>query len=225
MPMPDETMPDDAMPAEAAGAISLAGAVAVLHTVRRSDEVIITSMGNAREWMRLLPHPLDFVFVPSAMGHATSLGLGLALARPAQRVIACIGDGSLLMNLGTLVTISAAAPPNLTVVVFDNGVYEITGAQPTPGAAAGRAGSERIDLEGLARASGIATVHRPATLEEWEREARALLDQTGPSLILLEVAPVPAAKGPRSPGPTAERSAAFMRALQESDRHGDRSSF
>lgn len=221
MPAPREILPDESEPT---GVMPLGGAIAVLHAVRRPDEVIITSMGNAREWMRLTPHPLDFVFVPSAMGHATSLGLGLALARPAQRVVACIGDGSLLMNLGTLVTIGAAAPGNLAVVVFDNGVYEITGAQPTPGAAAGRAAAERVDLEGIARASGVSRVHRLTRLAEWRRRARELLDEPGPSVILLEVAPVPGAKGPRSPGPTVERAVAFMRALRESDRHGDRSS-
>ena len=228
MPMPDDSPRGlrSAAPRRASGAapMSLTDAVSVLHRVRRRDEVIITSMGNAREWMRLPPDPLDFVFVPSAMGHPTSLGLGLALARPRLRVVACIGDGSLLMNLGTLVTISAAAPANLTVVIFDNGVYEITGAQPTPGAAAGRDGAERVDYEGIARASGIERVNRPATLDEWERESRALLDQPGPSVIILDVAPVPGAKGPRSPGPTAERGPAFMRALQERDGHGDRSS-
>ena len=94
----------------------------------------------------------------------------------------------------------------------------------TPGAAAGRDGAERVDYEGIARASGIERVNRPATLDEWERESRALLDQPGPSVIILDVAPVPGAKGPRSPGPTAERGPAFMRALQERDGHGDRSS-
>lgn len=202
----------------------LAAAVAVLHGARRTGEIIITSMGSAREWMRLPQQPLDFVFVPSAMGHATSLALGLALARPAQRVVACAGDGSLLMNLGTLVTISAAAPRNLVVIVFDNGVYEITGAQPTPGAPAGRAGDRGIDVPALAHACGLAGVHRLTTLADWERRARTLLDETGPTLIILDVAPVPGAKGPRSPGPTVERVAAFKRALRESDGHGDRSS-
>jgi len=219
MPIPRDEAPD-----ESPAAMPLADAVAVLHAVRRSDEVVVTSMGNAREWMRLAPHPLDFVFVPSAMGHATSLALGLALARPAQRVVCCMGAGSLLMNLGTLVTIAAAAPANLAVVVFDNGVYEITGAQPTPGAAAGRATGERADLVGIARASGIARVHHLVRLPDWQQRARTLLDEPGPTVVLLEVAPVPGARGPRSPGPTVERAAAFERALRERDRHGDRSS-
>ena len=65
-------------------------------------------MGTAREWMTQGMQPRDLVFVPSAMGHAPSIGLGLALARPNLRVIVCNGDGSMLMNLGSLVTIAAA---------------------------------------------------------------------------------------------------------------------
>ncbi|MFV1992247.1 MAG: thiamine pyrophosphate-dependent enzyme, partial [Acidimicrobiales bacterium] len=70
-----------------------------LHDVR-TDEVIITSMGTGREWQQFEPHPLDFVHVPSSMGQTQSWGLGVALAQPHRRVVACCGDGSLLMNLG-----------------------------------------------------------------------------------------------------------------------------
>jgi phosphonopyruvate decarboxylase len=195
--------------------MSLAAAVAVLHRVRRSGEIVITSMGSAREWMRLRQQPLDFVYVPSAMGHASSLALGLALAQPGRRVIACVGDGSLLMNLGTLVTVSAAGPANLAMIVFDNGVYEVTGAQPTPGAAAGRATAESVDLPGIARACGLRVVHHVVDLVDWSTRARGLLDEPGPSVLVVEVAPSPDARGPRSPGPTGERAARFMRALQE----------
>ena len=112
----------------------VADAVALVHSLRRDDDVVVSSMGNAREWMALGPlHERDLVLVPSAMGHATSIALGLALAQPNRRIIALSGDGSLLMNLGTLVTISAEMPANLIVVVYDNGVYEVTGAQPTAG--------------------------------------------------------------------------------------------
>ena len=106
----------------------------VLRQARRDDEVVITAMGTAREWMKLGSHPLDFVFVPSSMGQASSLGLGMALARPEQNFIVCNGDGSTLMNLGSLVTITAEAPENLTLLLFDNRVYEVTGykARPVP---------------------------------------------------------------------------------------------
>ena len=118
----------------------VADAVALVHSLRRDDDVVVSSMGNAREWMALGPlHDRDLVLVPSAMGHATSIGLGLALAQPSRRIVVLSGDGSLLMNLGTLVTISAESPANLIVVVYDNGVYEVTGAQPTPGTERARA--------------------------------------------------------------------------------------
>ena len=113
--------------------MDLRGALAVLREQRASGDVVITSMGSAREWMAMGPlDPLDFVFVPSSMGQAPSLALGMALAQPARRVFACNGDGSMLMNLGALATIGAEAPRNLVLVVFDNGVYEVTGAQPVP---------------------------------------------------------------------------------------------
>ena len=120
------------MPSDSLKRISLVDSLTVLHAVR-SEEVVITTMAAAREWQKLGKHPLDFVLVPSSMGQATSLGLGIALARPDRKVVVANGDGSMLMNLGSLVTMTAQAPPNLTVIVFDNGVYEVTGGQPTPG--------------------------------------------------------------------------------------------
>src|SRR5579864_3178601 len=113
--------------------IGLVESLVALHAVRR-DEIVVTTMGAAREWQKLSggggggggggeKNPLDFVLVPSSMGQATSLGLGMALARPDRKVVVCNGDGSMLMNLGSLVTITAEAPANLTVIVFDNGVY------------------------------------------------------------------------------------------------------
>jgi sulfopyruvate decarboxylase subunit beta len=188
-------------------------ALAVLHERRRPDEVVLTTMGTARDWMALGTGPLDLVFVPSAMGHATSFGLGLALARPDRQVVVCNGDGSMLMNLGSLVSITAAAPPNLHVVVFDNGVYEVTGAQPTPGAATVRADFAGVDFTAVARACGFAEVHRFDELAAWSRQAREVLDAPGPGLITLAVAARPGAPGPRSPGPAPERARRFMDAL------------
>src|SRR5262245_31643500 len=197
--------------------MDLKEAVAALHRARRDDEVIISSMGNAREWMTLAPHPLDFVFVPSSMGQAPSLGLGLALARPDLRIIVLNGDGSMLMNLGSLVTITAERPANLILIVFENGVYEVTGAQPTPGSPAGRAAADPVDLAALARASGFKNVHRFRNPEQLRSELRIVLDAGGPGFILLEVAPVPGAGGPRSPGRTDERARRFMEALGRED--------
>ncbi len=85
----------------------LVPALEVLRDLRR-DQIVVTTMGSAREWPRLSQHPLDFHYIPSAMGHAPMLGLGLALAQPSREVIAFNGDGCMLMSLGCLVTIAAS---------------------------------------------------------------------------------------------------------------------
>ena len=103
--------------------MSLVESLKALQSVRRENEVVITAMGTAREWMELGAQPLDWIFVPSSMGQATALGLGLALAQPQRKVIVCNGDGSTLLNLGSLVTITAQAPPNLDrlYILFGHG--------------------------------------------------------------------------------------------------------
>ena len=192
------------------GRMAMREAVAILRDARRPDDIVIPSMGSAREWIALGPlHDLDFVLVPSAMGHATSVGLGLALAQPERRVIVLSGDGSLLMNLGSLVTISAQAPTNLVVVVFVNNVYEVTGAQETP-----RPQGVSVDYSGLAKASGVRSVFRWSSLEDWRSGVAVALGADGPTLVVLDVAPVPGAVGPRSPGPTGERVERFMHSLR-----------
>ena len=107
-------------------AMSLVDVLDVIHRHRR-DAVVLTTMGAAREWQQLEPHPKDFVYMPSSMGQGPPLGLGIAIAQPEQRVIVVNGDGCLLMNLGCLVTITAQAPKNFTLIIIDNGVYEVTG--------------------------------------------------------------------------------------------------
>jgi sulfopyruvate decarboxylase subunit beta len=188
--------------------MAMRDAVAVLRDARATADIVIPSMGSAREWMALGPlHDLDFVLVPSAMGHATSVGLGLALAQPDRRIIVLSGDGSLLMNLGSLVTISAQSPVNLVIVLFVNGVYEVTGAQATPL-------SGTVDYVALGKASGITSVFRWSSLDDWRRGVSEALGADGPTLVVLDVAPVPGAAGPRSPGPTGPRVERFMSALR-----------
>ena len=195
--------------------MELRAALKELRAVRQDRDVVITTMGPAREWMALGPsHPLDLVLVPSAMGHATSWGLGLALARPDHRVIVVNGDGSMLMNLGSLVTIMAQRPPNLIVIVCDNGGYEVTGAQPTAGAAAGRVGGDRVDFLALARGAGFEQRLHCPTFEAWTRALPTLWDRPGPGFVLLDIQLVPETPGPRSPGPAGPRGQALMAAFR-----------
>jgi thiamine pyrophosphate-dependent acetolactate synthase large subunit-like protein len=137
----------------------------------------------------------------------------MALARPDRRVIVLNGDGGMLMNLGSLVTITAQAPANLVTLLLDNGVYEVTGAQPTPSTQAARAGGDAVDFAGLARASGFRSVYWFETLEAWAGQAAEVLSARGPTFAVLNVAAMPDAGGPRSPGPAPERARRFMAAL------------
>ncbi|MCH8829743.1 MAG: thiamine pyrophosphate-binding protein [Planctomycetes bacterium] len=195
--------------------IVLIDALKALHAVR-TDEVVLTAMGTAREWMTLEPHPLDFIYVPSSMGQATALGLGMALARPDRKIVVCNGDGSMLMNLGSLVTITALAPRNLSILIFDNGVYEVTGAQATPGTAVIRKDGRPFDFIATAKACGFSTVFEFDDADHWQREVKSVIDADGPTFVRIAVTPVPGAVGPRSPSPGAPRAQEFARALQQS---------
>src|SRR5271156_1319496 len=99
----------------------------------RGDAVVISTMSATGIWPQLSDTPLDFAYLPSAMGHAPDLGLGLALAQPGRRVIVINGDGSMLMNLGSLVTLAQFNVP-LHLVILDNHLYEVTGGQSVAGA-------------------------------------------------------------------------------------------
>jgi thiamine pyrophosphate-dependent acetolactate synthase large subunit-like protein len=186
-------------------------ALEVVAALRR-EEIVVTTMGSAREWPKLSRHALDFHYLPSAMGQAPMLGLGLALARPSREVIVFNGDGCMLMNLGCLVTIAAGGAPNFTLILLENGIYEVTGGQSTAaGALAGEAGS--VDFAALARASGITSVFDFDDPDRWRREAADVLRSPGPRFVCLHVAPVGAGYQLPPMRPMAERIAEFQGAI------------
>ena len=117
-----------------------------------------------------------------AMGKASSLGLGLALAQPDKKVFVLDGDGSLLMNLGALVTMANKAPTNLLHFLFNNGVYAVTGGQPIPGA-------EQTDWDGMARAAGYASVFSFDNLEDLTTGMDEVLEAQGPVFVHLQIEP------------------------------------
>ena len=172
----------------------------------RGDRIVITTMSSTGIWPELSDTPLDFAYNPSSMGEAPPLGLGLALAQPDRGVIVVNGDGSMLMNLGTLVTIGSN-PANLFVVVLDNGVYEITGGQPT-------AGSGRVDYAGFARAAGIERVYAFDVPTDWQNAAAEALAGSGPAFIWLKVEARFGRKAPQPPRPMAEQIRRLRQALQ-----------
>ena len=123
----------------------------------RTDEIVVAVYKAAQEWIHIAPSDLNYTFT-GAMGQGSSHALGLALGRPDKRVIVLDGDGSLLMNLGSLVTIGNAAPKNLIHCVCGNGTYETNGAVPIPGVT-------RISFTAFARAAGYARTYEFDTLD------------------------------------------------------------
>jgi len=182
----------------------------------RGERIVVTTMGAAREWPKLSQHPLDLHYIPSSMGQAPALGLGLAMAQPEREVIVLNGDGAMLMNLGSLVTVVASRARNITLIVLENGIYEVTGGQQTAaGAMAGANGvdSGEVDLAAIARGAGFKSTWRFDRLEEWSGRAAEVLSAPGPRFIVLAVEPVGANYHLESPGPIAARLASFRRAL------------
>jgi sulfopyruvate decarboxylase subunit beta len=163
----------------------------------RGERIVIATMASIGLWPRLSNGPLDFAYMPSAMGQGSALGLGLALAHPEHGVIVLNGDGSMLMNLGSLVTL-ANYPANIYLVILDNGIYEVTGGQPT-------AGAGHTNFAGLARAAGIQRVYAFENLETWQADAGEALAGPGPVVIWLKVEARMGQKTPPPPRPMAEQ--------------------
>lgn len=127
-----------------------------------AEHVVVTIMGAVAAELYQLGHRHNFFYLEHAMGLASSMGLGIALALPTEKVIVIDGDGSLLMNLGTLSTMARYRPGNLLHLVFDNESLLSVGGFPT-------ATATGTDLAGIARASGIPNVieaHTPESLKD-----------------------------------------------------------
>jgi thiamine pyrophosphate-dependent acetolactate synthase large subunit-like protein len=184
-----------------------------LRTIRGDHQIVIPTMGAAREWMRLGQHPLDFIYAPSAMGQAPTLGLGLALAQPHRQVIVLNGDGCLLMNLGCLVTISAREVANLLLVTVDNGVFEVTGGQATSANSGSRGRRREVDFAAMAQGAGWRSVFRFDSASAWAHELELVLNAPGPTCVVWKVAPDPAGTVPKSPAPAPTRARDFRHRL------------
>jgi thiamine pyrophosphate-dependent acetolactate synthase large subunit-like protein len=168
------------------------------------EEAVIGGIGNANfDLWASGRRPQNFYMLGS-MGLTIPIALGVAIAQPQRHVIALEGDGSLLMQLGCLSTVAMQAPKNLTMVVWDNGLYQITGSQPTTTAST-------ADLVGIARASGLANSAWAADEDDFDRLVAAALKDGGPTLIAARIDNKPAVGATeRDPVQIRER---FMRGL------------
>jgi sulfopyruvate decarboxylase subunit beta len=143
--------------------------------------LVVTSLGNASYLWAALHHAPENFYFEDAMGLALPLALGLAVAQPKRPVIVVEGDGALLMHMGSLVTVGAINPKNLTVLLIKNGVHAASGGQALTNA--------ELDLAQLARAAGIAradNIDRPETLAA---KIRASIARDGAECLVLATEP------------------------------------
>lgn len=146
----------------------------------KHEEAVIGGIGNTNFDLWAAGHRPQNFYMLGSMGLAFPIALGVALAQPGRHVFALEGDGSLLMQLGALSTIASLRPKNLVMIVMDNGIYQITGAQPTP--AAGVA-----DIVAIALGSGLANSAWAADEEDFERLVEDAMAAAGPSLIAVRI--------------------------------------
>ena len=145
--------------------------------------VVVTIMGAVAAELYMLGHRHNFFYLEHAMGLASSMGLGIALTLPEQKVIVLDGDGSLLMNLGTLSTMARYKPHNLLHLVFDNESLLSVGGFPT-------ATATGTDLAGIARASGVPRVAEANTLEDLKAAVDDALASDTLTTIIAKVEPI-----------------------------------
>ena len=146
----------------------------------RGAAIVLATMTPNRYWEAATENPELDLPIFGAMGKASSVGLGLALACPDKKIVVLDGDGALLMNLGSLVTIAGKHPSNLVHFVFEDGVYFTTGGQPVPGAG-------QFDLASIARDAGIESAYGFDNLEDFVSELPVIMDKNGPVFVCLKV--------------------------------------
>jgi thiamine pyrophosphate-dependent acetolactate synthase large subunit-like protein len=170
----------------------------------KGDEAIIGGIGNTNfDLWAAGQRPQNFYMLGS-MGLACPIALGVALAQPNRRVIGIEGDGSILMQLGCLGTIAAQAQKNLTIIIMDNGVYQITGKQPT-------LTSRGADIVAIARGAGLAKSAWALDEKDFEEQIDRAIKGDGPWLIAARIdEQPPAAETERNPSRIRER---FMQGL------------
>ncbi|MEX0806481.1 MAG: thiamine pyrophosphate-dependent enzyme [Candidatus Binatia bacterium] len=175
---------------------------------RFGDELVVTNLGAVRhEWQALRPHPGNYHL--QNLGLTSSMALGLALALPHRKVVAFDGDGSLLLNLGSLATMANQHPANLIHIVFDNECYESSRGAPT--ATAGQA-----DLAAVARGCGFTHVVTAKTLAEFEEGFQRALKSNDLYFILAKVE-AGAGDVPAAALDSQENKYRFVRYIEESE--------
>ena len=145
------------------------------------DGIVVAVYQSAFDWMNIRPHDLNYLCT-GAMGQASSHGLGLALGAPNEKIVVLDGDGSLLMNLGSLVTIANQLPNNFLHFVCQNDTYEVNGNFPIPAA-------KKLQLHKIAQAAGYSHTFSFRELTDFESSIEDILELNGPVFVNLHVEP------------------------------------
>lgn len=145
-----------------------------------AGDPIVASLGHPAYDLFATGDRDTYFYTWGSMGLASSIGLGLAMAQPERRIVVLDGDGSLLMNLGSLATIGWVRPANLAVVVVDNRLYGTTGGQES-------ATAHGADLDAAARAMGIAQTATVATPAELNAAVARVRAEPGPWVVVVKV--------------------------------------
>lgn len=157
-------------------------AVELIASTKDANAVSVTIMRSVQPWHDAGAADERHFDCTGCMGGAGAVGLGLALAQPERKVYVLDGDGSLLMQLGTLASVAGAAPANFYHFVLVNRVYETSGKQPIPG-------GDRVDFAGLARSAGYRYADSFDDLAVLQEKLPGILSSPGPVLLALEVDP------------------------------------
>jgi len=176
------------------------------------QHIVVTIMGAVAAELYTIGHRHNFFYLEHAMGLASSMGLGIALSMPEHKVVVIDGDGSLLMNLGTLSTLARYKPGNLLHIVFDNESLLSVGGFPT-------ATATGTDLAGIARASGVPQVMEANTPESLKDAVIGALTSNTLTTIVSKVEAI----GPKSfhmDLPLLENRFQFKRALEAMQKEG-----
>lgn len=141
-----------------------------------AEEAVVAGIGNTNfDLWASGQRPQNF-YMLGTMGLATSIALGVSLAQPNRKIFALDGDGSILMQLGSLGTVASTAPKNLAIIIWDNGLYQITGSQKT-------LTSSSVDLVAMAKGAGIAQGEWARDEEHFDALVDKALDGDGPWFI------------------------------------------
>ena len=181
------------------------------------DKLVVTIMGASAQELYNLGHRENFFYLQHAMGLASSIGLGLAMHLPAERVVVLDGDGSVLMNLGTFATLARYRPRNLIHIVFDNGSLLSTGGFDS------HTTSGITDIAAIARGAGIEHVAAVDTAVGFGEAFIAALERNDLSVIVAKVAAV----GPEHYGmdlQLPENAFRFRRWIQDRKRAAEQTS-